>query len=127
MHLAKLTIPPQVPQDEMPVTERRPYPADAVLRFLRSGIPILAARTLRDDAVDPARRRCVPLTFSTDGEWIWPGELAYYLKVHGIWPEEEFLAYMRAHHYTPTKASKEQVNRALSFLRDPAAVSVGHD
>jgi hypothetical protein len=124
VYLAKLTLAPQLDLS-CARADRRDFDRSAVLRFLKTGTPVLAAATLQDDRLEPARGKCVPLSFATDGEWIWPGELAYYFEVHGIWPAEAFLGHMRAHQCVPRPASEEALRRALAFLRDPAAVGAG--
>ena len=40
---------------------------------------VLAARSNGDDAFAPGRTDVVPLNFRTDGSWVWPGAVAYYL------------------------------------------------
>jgi hypothetical protein len=126
VYLAKLTLTPKTDLSRARV-ERKGFDRAAVLRFLKAGTPVLAAATLQEDRLDPTRGRCVPVTFSTDGEWIWPGELAYYFEVHGIWPDDSFLAHIRASHYVASPVRDDAVRRALAFLRDPDAVTAGSD
>jgi hypothetical protein len=76
-----------------------PVPAgeiERVLAYLEQAPLALAARGFDTDAVDASRGAAVPMTFQTDGEWIWPGAVAYYLRTHGIPPEPDLLAHMRA-------------------------------
>ncbi|MFD0540822.1 hypothetical protein ACFQY7_50440 [Actinomadura luteofluorescens] len=38
----------------------------------------------------------MPLTFHTDGTWVWSGAVAYYLTEHGVPPEPDLVAHIRA-------------------------------
>lgn len=60
---------------------------DAMVRYLEQAPIVLAARSYDADALDPDHARNVPLTYHTDGTWIWPGAVGYYLRVHGVGPE----------------------------------------
>lgn len=37
----------------------------------------------------------------TDGEWVWPGELAHLVRRHGVEVPEVFVEHMRSHDWTP--------------------------
>src|SRR5262249_5253828 len=41
---------------------------------------------------DPTRQLAVPARFRTDGSWIWPGSVEYYLRWHNVAPEPELRA-----------------------------------
>ncbi|WUH98133.1 hypothetical protein OHR68_32215 [Spirillospora sp. NBC_00431] len=81
---------PEVRRPELPGGER-----DAVVRYLEEAPIVLAARSFDSDALDPGQARNVPLTFHTDGTWIWPGAVGYYLRTHGVPPEPELVAHIR--------------------------------
>ncbi|MEV4257571.1 hypothetical protein AB0J52_30810, partial [Spirillospora sp. NPDC049652] len=61
---------PDVPEDEK----------EALVRYLEQAPIVLAARSLDADELDPGRAARVPLTFHTDGTWVWPGAVGYYLR-----------------------------------------------
>jgi hypothetical protein len=67
-----------------------------VLAYLEEAPIVLAARGYDTDEKDPSRGANVPMTFHTDGEWIWPGAVAYYLRTHEIPPEPDLVAHIRA-------------------------------
>ncbi|PRX46540.1 hypothetical protein B0I33_107117 [Prauserella shujinwangii] len=82
-----------------PVTTRGPlHPAerDRVLGYLEGAPVVLAARGFGDDVFDPDRPASVPLTFRTDGTWVWPGAVAYYLREHELAPDPDLLSHIRA-------------------------------
>lgn len=63
-----------------------------LLKYLRSGRMVLAARTKLPDRLEPERGARVPLVFYTDGEWVWTEEHIYYLDRYGVLPASEFTA-----------------------------------
>jgi hypothetical protein len=69
---------------------------DELLEYLRAGQPVATTTSTMDDVVDPDRGRVVPMSFRTDGEWIWPDTIAYYLENHGLVVDDDFVAHIRA-------------------------------
>ncbi|MGW4244235.1 hypothetical protein [Nocardia sp. NPDC004722] len=65
----------------------------AVLAYLESAPIVLAARSFDQDEFAPADRD-VPLTFRTDGVWIWAGAVSHYLNKHGLMPEPELVQHI---------------------------------
>lgn len=81
---------PEVRRPDVPGAER-----EAMVRYLEQAPIVLAARSYDSDALDPGHARNVPLTYHTDGTWIWPGAVGYYLRAHGVPPEPELAAHIR--------------------------------
>jgi hypothetical protein len=52
------------------------------------------------DVLDPRRGEIVPVGLRGDGRWIWSEAAGYYLVEHGIAPEPELLAAIRAARHT---------------------------
>ncbi|MFD9547011.1 hypothetical protein ACFWBG_06480 [Nocardia salmonicida] len=59
---------------------------DRVLSYLEHAPVILSARGHDADEFDPTQRD-VPLNFHTDGAFVWPGAVPYYLRKYGLPPE----------------------------------------
>jgi hypothetical protein len=78
---------------------RDPELKRTILRFLAGGGFVLRSPGLREDRLDPSRVNAVPLGYLSDGEWIWPLEMSYYLEQHDILPEQEFRDHMRTCDY----------------------------
>ncbi|WP_306211274.1 hypothetical protein [Actinoplanes sp. RD1] len=68
---------------------------DQVLARLDGGRPLLITTDRADDVVAPGRGAVVPLSYRTDGAWIWTDTTAYYLREHGLAPDPELLAHLR--------------------------------
>ncbi|MGV1049831.1 MAG: hypothetical protein ACOYD4_15055 [Solirubrobacterales bacterium] len=89
---------------------------ERILGFLQGGGLVLRSPGLRQDRLDPTQPPRVPLGYLSDGEWIWPLEMVYYLERHGILPEEGFLEHMRARGYEATEPAPEALARASRLL-----------
>jgi hypothetical protein len=76
-----------------------------ILGFLAGGGFVLRSPGLREDRLDPTRTSAVPLGYLSDGEWVWPLEMSYYLEQHDVLPEEELLEHMRRCGYEAVEPS----------------------
>lgn len=83
-------------EDGRPVITRArldPNLSTAVLAFLESAPLVLAARSLGTDEFEPADKD-VPLSYRTDGVWVWPGAVSHYLHKHGVAPEPDLVRHI---------------------------------
>lgn len=81
-----------------PITDRPlvdPGEREQLLDYLERAPVVLAARSYDSDQLDPQGSPSVPLTFHTDGSWIWPGAVGYYLRRHDVPPEADLVAHIR--------------------------------
>jgi hypothetical protein len=81
---------PEVRRPDLPGTERH-----ALVRHVEQAPIVLAARGYDSDVLAPERARNVPMTYHTDGTWIWPSAVGSYLRAHGVPPEPELPAHIR--------------------------------
>ncbi len=105
--------------DGRPVVNRSPLdPAEKgrVLDYLGGAPVVLAARSYGTDAFDPGRPPSVPLTFRTDGVWVWPGAVAYYLREHDVAPDSELLAHIRRRDYAVPDVGEDARQRAAELV-----------
>src|SRR5438552_18529639 len=59
------------------------------VRYLDGGTVLATALSLSYDILDPAGRAIGPLRILTDGVWMWPSDLAYYLeRYHCVLPAD---------------------------------------
>jgi hypothetical protein len=82
------------------------------VRYLSAGEPLLVTPTLDPDVVEPGLGRMVPVSFRTDGFWIWSDAATYYLRRHGLAPDPELLAHIRAADYAPPEVDGAALHRA---------------
>ncbi|MEV5824922.1 hypothetical protein AB0L25_05040 [Spirillospora sp. NPDC052242] len=102
--------------DGRPVVDRPPVPdalRDPLVRYLESAPVVLAAHSYDTDLLADDRRAAVPLTFHTDGTWVWQGSVAYYLKTYGLPPEPALVAHVQAAGFQVPKVSDEAQNIAV--------------
>jgi hypothetical protein len=81
-----------------PIIQRPPVPSeeqDRVLDYLEHAPVIRTARGYDTDRLSPDSTPSVPLTIHTDGHWVWPGAVAYYLRRHTVPPEHDLVAHIR--------------------------------
>lgn len=90
-----------------------------VLTYLRAGTTLLTTPTTMEDVVDPSRGSVVSANFRTDGTWIWPDTVEYYLDVHGLAPDARLLAHVHAGEGLPPRLDSVAVHRAMAELYRP--------
>lgn len=102
--------------DGRPVVDRPPVPdalRDPLVRYLESAPVVLSARSYDTDLLADDRRAAVPLTFHTDGTWVWQGSVAYYLKTYGLPPEPALVAHVQASGFQVPEVSEEAKDLAV--------------
>jgi hypothetical protein len=102
-----------------PVVDRPPVP-DAelaqVLDYLNTAHVIMGGRGFDTDLFDPNSAADVPAAFHTDGVWIWPAAVPHYLAKHGVPPEPELVAHIRANGFTPPELDQETGDATYTAL-----------
>ncbi|MET7468188.1 hypothetical protein ABZS35_05520 [Micromonospora sp. NPDC005599] len=84
--------------------------------YLDAGTPVLATTARGPDVVEPERGRVVPMTYRTDGRWLWPESVTYYLQEYGLAPEPDLLAHIRSRGGLPPVTDPADEHRALALL-----------
>jgi hypothetical protein len=65
---------------------------ESLVTYLRRGSVLAAANgPLADDLLDPSARHVIAQDLLTDGRWLWPAELAYYVERYHVRLHEEFV------------------------------------
>jgi len=91
-----------------------------VIDYLRAGEPLLVTTARMDDMVDRSRRNAVPMSFRTDGAWIWTDTTTYYLERHRLTPDVGLLAHIRSSGYLTPALDGVAIHRAMAVLQAPA-------
>ncbi|MEU0462598.1 TNT domain-containing protein [Amycolatopsis sp. NPDC006131] len=106
--------------DGRPVAYRPALPSAEkaqVLDYLTAGHTFLSSYGTGPDVLDPERPAGVPEAWLTDGVWVWPGSMAYYLEHHDITPPLRFLDHMRGHgHHVPEVVADDVLDRARALV-----------
>ncbi len=102
-----------------PVVDRErlsPDERDRVLAYLEAAPVVLAARSYDTDAFAPDEPAAVPMNFRTDGSWVWPGAVVYYLRKHDVTPDPELLAHIRGRDFTMPAVDDPTRDLAVSVI-----------
>lgn len=99
--------------------------AAAVARYLDGGSPVLVTTATTVDARDPAQGPVVPMSYRTDGRWVWIDALTYYVRAHGLAPEPQFLDHIYGSDFVPAAVSPADAHRAVAALLVPGGPSPG--
>lgn len=89
---------------------------ERVLGYLESAPIVLAARSYDTDELAPDEPPAVPLTFRTDGSWIWAGSVAYYLRNHDLAPEPDLVAHIRGQGFQLPEVDDATKDLAVSII-----------
>ncbi|MGW4351647.1 hypothetical protein ACWELJ_06095 [Nocardia sp. NPDC004582] len=101
-----------------PIAVREPLPADLsdrILAYLNSAPIVLAARSFEVDEFAPSDRD-VPLTFRTDGVWIWAGAVSHYLRKHALPPDPELVSHIISREYRLSEVTSEAKDQAVRVI-----------
>ncbi|MBT2232003.1 hypothetical protein [Nonomuraea sp. NEAU-A123] len=90
-----------------------PRERERLAGYLEAGTPILATTGLDVDRVEPERGEVVPLSFRTDGTYVWTDTVAYYLRAHHLRPDPELCAHIAAGGYVCPEVGEDQAARVL--------------
>ncbi|MFC7341697.1 TNT domain-containing protein [Saccharopolyspora griseoalba] len=115
---------PQVFRPALPFAEKQ-----QVINYLLGGEILLSANGADADALDPARPPEVPKAFHTDGAFVWPVSMAYYLREHDVAPPRAFLDHIRTRGYQPPKRVSDHAQaqaKALVLGAEPESL-LPHD
>jgi hypothetical protein len=93
-----------------------PAERDRVAEYLAAGAPILMTTALTPDRLDPSRGSVVGASYRTDGRWVWSDALTYYVRVHALAPEHEFLEWIRVRDYACPAPDDSAQDAALDAL-----------
>jgi hypothetical protein len=69
---------------------------DALARYLTSAPVALATANTGQDEMSPGAGMAVPRAYHTDGYWIWPAAVGYYLHHYRLPPQPDLVAHIRA-------------------------------
>jgi hypothetical protein len=94
-----------------------------VLSYLEGGSVLLATTAREPDVFDEEAGPVVPMTFRTDGRWIWTDAVAYYLRTYALSPDTDMLADMRERGFRTPEVDAVALHRALATLLERGAAA----
>ncbi|QIZ39152.1 hypothetical protein [Saccharopolyspora sp. ASAGF58] len=96
--------------------------ADAAraLSFLRAGETVLSSEARMDDVMEPGQAAPVPVSFRSDGTWIWSDSVIYYLERYQLSPEPDLVDHALTSTTPPSVLSHLTYHHVLAELFAPA-------
>ncbi len=106
------------PSERAPLNEERLSLEDAaaVGAYLDNATAIMQTTDRTRDVLADNDEKVVPLTIRTDGEYVWPGPVAYYVRNYAVAPQGEFIQYLWERNFELRAPSEEEVKEALAEL-----------
>ncbi|ANZ37712.1 hypothetical protein BBK82_18275 [Lentzea guizhouensis] len=107
-----------------PSVNRPPVPEPEVaplLAYLSNAPVAVAGRGFDADVLAVDSPPVVPAGFQTDGVWIWPAGVSYYLRKYGVPPEPELVERARSKGFTLAEVPEETRLAAAANIGAPAA------
>lgn len=86
---------------------------EALCRYLTTAPVALATTKTAPDEMSPDAGMAVPRAYHTDGYWIWPAAVGYYLHRYRLPPQPDLVAHIRARGYQ-VEAVAEPVRQAAA-------------
>lgn len=96
---------------------------ERVVAFLDSGRAVLTTTRRENDVVEPDRGVVVPMSYRTDGVWVWTDTVTYYLRTHGLAPAAALLDHIRRVDYRTAEVDEVAEHRVLAALFQPSVPS----
>jgi hypothetical protein len=89
---------------------------DHLLDYLDQAPVVLNDRGLDVDRLAPTPENTVPVAFHSDGVWIWPAAVNFYLREYGVSPEPDLVQHIRSSNFTLGEVSDQQRQAAAGYL-----------
>jgi hypothetical protein len=80
-----------------------------VVAYLKDAPVLVASPGLVDDVLDGSRRRVAALHIRTDGVWMWPSDLPYYVETYHVQVPGEFVRHMRRQAWKPPRLTDAEL------------------
>ncbi|PRW63841.1 hypothetical protein, partial [Actinopolyspora mortivallis] len=94
-----------------------PQESEPLRRYLESAPVVLSTENGLADKLDPNRPDAVPNTWHSDGTWVWPAAVPYYLAQYGMPPQPELVQHVRAAGFAVADLDPEVIEAATETAR----------
>ena len=76
---------------------------EEICKYLQNGIVLAACGEVVKDVLHPEKGIAGTPDDMTDGKWIWPGDLAYYVNNYNLQLDDDFVGYMLSQNWNIPK------------------------
>lgn len=82
-----------------------------IVQYLETGAALSVSGSMADDYFDLSKKAIATLETVTDGVWLWPRDLAYYVRNYHVELPPEFIAHMRGSGWRPPAFTQDELVR----------------
>ena len=76
------------------IRKGNPSDTEKICSYLDNGIELVVIPTVCTDVIEPERGTSGVASQYTDGTWLWPGDLSYYVKNYNLKLPDDFITSM---------------------------------
>ena len=105
--------------DGRPSVNRPPLdPAEVgkVLDYLEAAPVVMTAQGMDSDRLAHENPESIPFAFHTDGTWIWPAAVIFYLARYGVPPEPDLVQHIRSANFHAPEVDEPTRGAAVALL-----------
>jgi hypothetical protein len=99
---------------------------DRLLDYLDSAPLVVSDRGYDIDRLATTPEATVPVAFHSDGRWIWPAAVNFYLREYGVSPEPDLVEHVRAVGFTLPEVDEKTLQAAGVYLQPPRPPAPSH-
>ncbi|MBR7831286.1 hypothetical protein KDK95_33580, partial [Actinospica sp. MGRD01-02] len=88
----------------------------ALTAYLTKAPVALATTKTGEDEMSPGAGLVVPRAYHTDGEWIWPAAVGYYLHRYQLSPQPELVEHIRARGFQLAAVAEDRRQAAAAQM-----------
>ncbi|WP_410639516.1 glycohydrolase toxin TNT-related protein [Amycolatopsis sp. lyj-346] len=89
---------------------------DRLLEYLEHAPLVVPERGYDIDRLAATPEATVPVAFHSDGQWIWPAAVNFYLHKYGVSPEPDLVEHIRAVGFAPPPVDEPTLQAAAAYL-----------
>lgn len=86
-----------------------------ICNYLNNGIMLAACFGMETDVINPDAGFSGCPCYLTDGTWVWPGDLIYYVEKYNLQLPKEFLDFMEGNNYLMSIKEEDIRNTSITI------------
>lgn len=94
---------------------------EKLLEYLWGNTVLAATGAMADDVLDPAAKAVARLELVTDGAWVWPRDLAYYVERYHVAVPLPFVLHIELRNWVQPELMPDQLLEVEQGFLDPTA------